>query len=115
MYKPPKNKKRAGQLTSVSHVLPQVGKELRLNERAQEWAVLSLWTRIIDEPFQATTRASRLRPKGGLYTLTVLVNSATVAAELSFFLEQYRQKLNEYRAETGLSVHRIEIRTVSRM
>ncbi len=115
MYKPPKKPKRAGLMSSVSQVLPQVGKDLRLDERAQEWAVLSLWSRIVDGPFQTTTRASRLRPKGGQNTLTVQVNSATVAAELSFYLEQYRQKLNEYQPQTGLNVQRIEIRTVSRL
>ncbi len=106
-----KRKKRSSTgIQSVSVVLPAVGKKLNLDKKVQEWSLLSLWEQIIDEPFKKTTRAVRVKPYHLQNILMIQVESATVAAELAFYLEKYQNKINAYFLQTGLEIHRIELR-----
>jgi hypothetical protein len=91
-------------------VLPVVGKHLNLDKKVQEWSLLSLWAQIVDEPFRLKTRAFKIQRNARENILLIHASHPAVAAELSFYLEKYQNRLNGYAAETGLTVHRIELR-----
>ena len=93
----------------VADILASVGKTLNLDQKVQEWAVLSLWERVIDPCFQTQTRAARVRRVRNQNELVIQVASATVAAELTFSLETYRERLNVFAPQTGLTIHRLKV------
>ncbi len=100
---------RLYETASITEVLTTLGQKLGLSEKVQEWAVLALWQDVVDPPFQHTTTAHRIVERQGKPILQVKATTSTVAAELIFSLETYRTRLNAYRAETGVELHRIEI------
>lgn len=106
-----KNKKRISTpVLPVSRVLASVGKSLNLDQKVQEWSVLSLWPQVVDEPFRTTSRAVRIQRQGQQNQLLVQVDNASVAAELAFHLEDYLGKIADFAPQTGIVVHRIELR-----
>lgn len=104
-----KTRRRTGSLQTVSQVLPVVGEQLNLTQKIQEWSVLTLWEQVIDSVFQGKTQAVRLKKVGQNHTLLVNAANSVIATELSFFLEQYRERLNAYAPETGLFIHQITL------
>lgn len=108
-YQTHKKRRRKGDAESLSAILPAVGKALNLDKKIQEWAVLSLWAQVVDEPFREKTRALKIRFSERRNHLLVWASNSAVAAELAFHLENYRQKLNAYGSQTGISIHRIDL------
>ena len=109
--KRPKRLKRANSTpVTFSSVLPAVCEALRLDDKVREWTVLSLWETILDGPFRGKVPALQIKIKGGQKHLVVKAVDSTVASELTFHLESYRQKLNAYKHETGCEIDRIDLR-----
>lgn len=102
-------KRMSGEALPVSQILSAVGKNIHLDRKVQEWTVLALWDRVIDPPFQGKTRATRLKRSRQQNELVVQASHAVVAADLTFFLEEYRIRLNAFAPQTGLEIHRIRI------
>ncbi len=109
---PNKNRRKKQQAVaqSVASILPTVGRQLKLDQKVQEWAVLSLWEQIVDNPFKTRSRAVRIRSQRGQNCMTVLAANSAVASELTFYLEEYQNRLNRFAADTRLPVHRIEVK-----
>lgn len=111
MYRSHPRKKRASRpIESVSQVLPTVGRQLHLDQKVQEWSVLALWEQIVDSAFQNTTRALKIQSMGGQKQLVVLVTNHALASELTFCLEEYRDRLNGFFPQTGLKIDKIKLR-----
>lgn len=107
-----KRKKRlSGPAEQIAQILPAVGRQMNLDKKVQEWSVLSLWEKIIDAPFRGKTQALKIKSTGNRNSLLVKAANAAVAAELTFYLETYQNRINAFTPQTGLVIHRIEIYT----
>lgn len=105
-----KRKKTMSQPTvGLSDVLPQVSALLNLEQKVQEFGVLSLWQRVVDPRFVAMTQAVGLKKIGSDRVMQVHCSHPTVASELSFNLPLYVAEINRYAHETGLKIDRINL------
>ncbi len=95
---------------NLSAIIPAVGKSFNLDRKVQEWTVCSLWEQVIDPPFKGKTQATKIKATQTENQLLVMVQSAGVAAELQFFLEEYRDRLNRFAPQTEITIHKIQTR-----
>lgn len=106
---------RAGSLASLADVLPVLYRDLDMDKKVNEFALLALWpamaTSLIGSEGAAQTRAVGLRKQGARTILQVRVANAALASELSFHLPAIQTALNGYAPQTGLRVDRIQLNT----
>ena len=110
MFKPPPKKLRpAGQPTTVATLLPAITQQLGLNQKVQQWSVLSLWPIVVQESFKEYTQAVKIQDLDNAEgaCLLVWVAHSTLAHELTFYQQEYCQKLNSYSRQTGIIIARI--------
>ncbi|WP_303672796.1 DUF721 domain-containing protein [Vampirovibrio chlorellavorus] len=104
---------RVGSLAAFSEVLPQICQNLELDKKVNEMALLALWPQQVSQLAGATlgqnTRAVRLRKQGYQTVLFVKVANAALASELTFHIPVLLNALNGYKAQTGLTVDRIQV------
>lgn len=109
-FKKPPKRPRSKQASSVADIIPTVGQRMGLNEKVSEWSVLQLWDQVVAPMFKETTQAIKLSKQGPQTKLHVRASNPTVAAQLMFSLEEYRQAINAFSPQTGIRVDRIEMR-----
>lgn len=112
--RPPKPRRVAGHANPIGDVLPQVSQMLNLDKKVQEWSVMALWEKIIDASFQGATTPLKLKTVNNKTILSVEARHASVAAELMFYTHQYVERLNAFSAQTGITIHQLEIRSGGR-
>lgn len=105
---------RVGSLAAFSDVLPQLCQSLELDKKVNELALLALWpqqvTAVMGQSQVAQqSRAVRLRKQGYQMVLAVKVANAALASEMSFHLPALIGRLNAFKAQTGLTVDRIQL------
>ncbi len=105
-----RRKKVSGMTQPVSDILAVVGQTLNLDKKAQEWSVLSLWEQVVDPQFKGKTKALRLKSFAQKKIMVIQAQNHSVAAELTFFAEDYRQRMNAFTPQTGITVSQIEVR-----
>ena len=106
----------------LTEVLPEVVRDLNLEQKANDMAVLSLWPVVVPtelKPYARAIRLERAKTKGGgaasewgqlpKMTLWVGVNSASAASRLTFVQHEVLEKLNTYTEQTGIRVTDIRI------
>ena len=93
----------------VADVLGAVTKDLKLDERVREYALLKLWAALVGEPYAGCSKASKITRRGSETVLTVKVNDSAMASQMGFVLPQVQAKLNGYAAQTGIRVDRIMV------
>jgi hypothetical protein len=108
-YTPPREKKSM-EMTLFSDVLPAVGKQLNLESTVQKWAVLQLWSQVVEAPFLDQTEAYRIKTTSLETVLFVKARTAYIAQELQFQLKTILVKLNVYAPQTGMTIDRIEVK-----
>ena len=104
-----KPKRQGTPMTGIENILPIVGQQLNLEAKVQEWAVLALWAQLLPEPYCSHTKAVKIKRTGPKLTLLVKATNAAVASQLTFQLESWRQKLNDYARETGIHLDAIQL------
>jgi hypothetical protein len=111
--RPPKKPQRVGSLSSLGDVLPGLYRDLDMDKKVNEFALLGLWPSLVQTFLgvsgAAQTRAFRLRKQGYQTVLMVKVSNAALASELSFQLMHLKEALNGYTPQTGLTVDRIQL------
>ncbi len=107
----PEDRARKGSqpLNSIGDILPAVGRELGLDNKVRELAVLALWEQVVPEAYRQTSRAVRLRREGCQWILDVRVANGPTATELAFERENIRERINAFTPQTGFAIARIEI------
>lgn len=112
-----KKPSRVGSLSAFSDVLPQICQNLELDKKVNEMALLALWPNQVSQLAGAVigqnTRAVRLRKQGYQTVLLVKVANAALASELTFHIPALLNALNGYKAQTGLTVDRIQVSVAS--
>lgn len=104
--KPPK--KRA--TVPLSSVLPQVSRDLALDDKIKEFALVGLWDSVVDPRYRTRTRAVKVYKRGNETVLQVRVKDAATAGELSFSLGALRDTLNGYAPQTGRTIAAIDLK-----
>ena len=95
---------------ALERLLNKVSHEMGLEQKANELALLRLWDRCVAERFRGSTKAVKVLKKSGQKRLLVQVAHAALASDLSFSLEACCQALNQYTAQTGIRLDKIELR-----
>jgi hypothetical protein len=94
----------------LSDILPSVSDALNLPQKTRELAVFSLWKKVVQgSSFESSTRPVRIVEKKGQSVLQISVNSGLVASQLSFQLDSFKEKLNQYAPQTGFYLQQIEV------
>lgn len=109
MSKPDPRKRKSGEAEAVGALLGGMSRTLHLDEKAKEFALFALWQQVVGGSFQGRTRAVRLARQGEKLLLQVKVQDSVTASELSFYLETYREVLNEFQPQTGFRLDGIEL------
>ncbi|MBY0403193.1 MAG: DUF721 domain-containing protein [Cyanobacteria bacterium] len=91
-------------------VLPQVTKDLALDKKAGEMAMLNVWEECLPRSLKEKTIANRLFQRGSQTVLQVRVKNAAVASELSFHIESMKASMNSFSTQTGWKVDHIELK-----
>ncbi len=104
---------RVGSLSSLTDLLPAFSRDIGLERKVNEMALLALWisqVTIVAGPEAAEqSRATRLKKQGNQVLLQVKVSNAALASELGFHLPAIREGLNRFSPQTGLMVDRIQL------
>jgi hypothetical protein len=108
--KPPPRGPKNREITPLSKILPQVSRDLDLDSKVGEMALLSLWTTVVGGPLSARTRATRLLKRNGTNVLQVRVKDAATAGELSFLIDTLVSRLNSFAPQTGCRVAGIDLK-----
>lgn len=100
---------------SLGQVLPQVSRDLALDQKVRDFALVGLWDQVVGEikngeAYRKKTRAVKLTRRREATVLLVKVRDAATAGELSFLLEGIREKLNGYAPQTGRVVDVIDLK-----
>lgn len=94
----------------LGDVLSQVSRDLALDQKVNEMALLTLWAQVVEVPLRDRSLALRLLNRNGNKILRVKVKDAATAGELSFQIEAICEKLNQFEPQTGIRVAGLEIK-----
>lgn len=97
-------------ISSLADVLPQVSRDLDLDRKVGEMAMVRLWDEIIGESMAQRSRALKIMKRGNKSVLMVRVRDAATAGDLTFKLEAIREKLNSYTPQTGWVIDGIDLK-----
>jgi hypothetical protein len=86
---------------ALTDILPQVVRDLNLEQKAHDMAVLSLWPLVVPSELKPYTRAVRLERSKSKITLWVSATSSAAASRLTFVQHQILATLNSYAPQTG--------------
>ena len=95
---------------AVSSLLGEVGRQLRLDDKVQEFSLIRLWPEVAGPDFARQSEAVKVERRNGKARLQVLVFDAGVATNLGFALEGIREALNAYAPQTGVRLDAIDLR-----
>jgi hypothetical protein len=103
---------RTGSLAALSDVLPGLYRDLDMDKKVNEFALLRLWPQLVASlttpAAAAQTRAIRLKKQGVRTVLMVKVANAVLASELTFQILPLKDAINGYKAQTGLTIDQIQ-------
>lgn len=107
----PEDRARKGPqpMSNLSDILPAVGRELGLDNKVRELAVLALWEQVAPETCRRASRAIRLRQEGRRWIMDVHVADGPTASELAFHLEDIRRRINGFSVQTGFEIAKIDL------
>ncbi len=110
-----KQPERVGSLNTLADVLPGLYKDLKMDLKINEFALLALWPTVLTAEMGPTaeiacehTKAIKIRRQGNKITLLVKVAHAVLASELTFHTMPLLSALNAYTPQTGLKVDQIQ-------
>lgn len=114
MSKRPNPPNQSAEAFKLADILPAISKELRLDEKAKEFSLLSVFDELLGQQFDGQfcgkARALRIQTKAGKRQLVVLTENGTVANELSFYTAQLLEQLNAFAAQTGIRLDAVQCR-----
>ncbi|HEY9686030.1 MAG TPA: DUF721 domain-containing protein [Coleofasciculaceae cyanobacterium] len=100
-------------LTSLADILPAVCRDLALDRKVNELALLALWPKQVEMLAGAVaasqSKAIRLKKQGDRTILVVKVASATLASELGFQVPALKDALNRFHPQTGIMLDQIQL------
>jgi hypothetical protein len=115
MRDPPRKPQKADSpsaLTSLADILPAVCRDLALDRKVNELALLALWPKQVEmlsgAVVAAQTKAVRLKKQGNRTILVVKVASAALASELGFQVPGLKEALNRFQPQTGILLDQIQ-------
>ncbi len=100
---------RSARPVSLANLLEAVSRELGLERKVQEYALLSLWREVVPVSFRDSTQAVGLKTQGRESVLQVTASDGPTASALSFHLDVLRERLNAFYPQTGVTVTRITL------
>lgn len=109
MFKGKRKKRNTGKVQSLDKILPAVGRSLNLENKIREWSLLGLWEEIVAEQFKSRTKAFCIKSTSRGNRLQVYTAYPTVASELSFYCDFYKEQLNQYSSQTGIEIAYIDL------
>jgi hypothetical protein len=110
---PPK-KSRHPDMVRLDSLLPELSERMGLNQKTAEFAVLALWPVVLDrlglEALRLRSKAYKLSVQAGVTTLRVRVSDAASASDCSFVVDTIKVALNQFSAQTSITVDKIQVR-----
>jgi predicted nucleic acid-binding Zn ribbon protein len=94
----------------LNSILNTVAKNLGMDQKAREFAVLQLWPLVVPEAYKACSKAKAVTYRGKAAWLRVAVSSGAMATELSFEREELLEALNQYSPQTHIVLAGIELK-----
>jgi hypothetical protein len=107
--KPPPRRRPQPDALALTNILPQVVRDLNLEQKAHDMAVLSLWPVVVPADLKPYTRALRLERSKSKITLWVAASSSAAASRLTFVQHQILVQLNTYAPQTGITLSELRI------
>jgi predicted nucleic acid-binding Zn ribbon protein len=95
----------------LNSILNTVAKNLGMEQKAREFAVLQLWQLVVPEAYRACSKAKAVVYRGNKAPwLRVNVSSGAMATELSFEREELLEALNKYSPQTQIVLAGIDLK-----
>lgn len=100
-------------LSSLAEILPTLCRDLDIDKKVNELALLALWPRQVEAVAGAVaaaqSKAVRLKKQGDRLILVVKVANAALASELGFHVPVIKEALNRFKPQTGLAIDQIQL------
>ena len=96
--------------SDLNKILDAVAKNMGMDQKAHEFAVLQIWPLVVSEAYKECSKAKAITYRGKAPWLRVHVSSGAMATELSFEREELLDKLNHYSTQTGIVLSGIDIK-----
>jgi hypothetical protein len=109
----PQKPESSSAITSLADILPAVCRDLALDHKVNELALLALWPSQVEKlsgaVAAAQSKAIRLKKQGNRTILVVKVASAALASELGFQAPALKEALNRFHPQTGIVLDQIQL------
>ncbi|MEB3286466.1 MAG: DciA family protein [Vampirovibrionales bacterium] len=101
-------------VSKLVDVLPELSRQLRLDDKAKEVSVIALANHFLktdfDGRFSVAAKASHIVQKRNQKTLVIAVRNGLIASELNFYKEALLTQLNHYSAQTEIQLHGLSVK-----
>jgi|GEM_PF-5107268 len=96
--------------TDFNSILDTVAKNIGMDQKALEFALLQLWPLVVPEAYRTCSKAKAITHRGKAVWIRINVSSGAMATELSFEREELLDALNKYSPQTKITLAGIDIK-----